>query len=95
MSLTLEEVKHIANLARLDLSQQELELYCQQLSAILDSAASLQALDTSGILPTSSTLAMSAVLRADEPAPGLTRNELLANAPLTEQNQFRVPPVME
>jgi aspartyl-tRNA(Asn)/glutamyl-tRNA(Gln) amidotransferase subunit C len=95
MSLTLEEVKHIAHLARLELSTQELERYCQQLSTILDYAASLQELDTSGIPPTASVLAARSVLRTDEPAPGLTREELLANAPHLDQNQFRVPPVLE
>ena len=95
MSLTLEEVKHIAHLARLELSTQELERYCQQLSTILDYAASLQELDTSGIPPTASVLAARSVLRTDEPAPGLTREELLANAPRLDQNQFRVPPVLE
>jgi aspartyl-tRNA(Asn)/glutamyl-tRNA(Gln) amidotransferase subunit C len=95
MSLTLEEVRHIANLARLELGVEELERYRQQLSAILDYAASLQKLDTSGIPPTASVLPLCCVLRADEPAPGLTTDELLANAPHTEQRQFRVPPVLK
>jgi aspartyl-tRNA(Asn)/glutamyl-tRNA(Gln) amidotransferase subunit C len=95
MRLTLEEVKHIANLARLELSTEELERYRQQLSTILDYAASLQTLDTSDVLPMSSILGERGVLRADETAPGLTRDDLLANAPRTKKNQFRVPPVLE
>ncbi len=95
MSLTQEEVEHIAELARLELTEDELERYREQLSAILDYAARLQALDTSHIPPTSTVLAQRTVLRPDVPAQGLTTEEALRNAPRAEQNQFRVPPVME
>ncbi len=95
MSLTLEEVEHIAQLARLELTAAEKERFRQQLSAILEYAASLQELDTAGIAPTASVLPPRSVLRADEPAPGLTTEALLRNAPQAEQNQFRVPPVLE
>lgn len=95
MSLTREEVDHIAELARLELTEEEKALYREQLSAILDYAARLQALDTSQIPPTSSVLARKSVLRPDVPAQGLTPAEVLSNAPRAEQNQFRVPPVME
>ncbi len=95
MSLTKEEVEHIAELARLELTEDELERYREQLSAILDYAARLQALDTSHIPPTSTVLAQRTVLRPDVPAQGLTTEEALRNAPRAEQNQFRVPPVME
>jgi len=91
----MEEVTHIANLARLALTEEELENYRQQLSAILDYAASLQELDTSSIPPTSSVLPPHSVLRPDEPVQGLDLTEILQNAPQTEQSQFRVPPVME
>ena len=95
MSLTLEEVEHIADLARLRLTNDEKERYRQQLSAILDYIAQLQALDTSGIPPTSSVLQSLSVLRRDEPRPGLTAEEVFRNAPDTENGQFRVPPVLE
>ena len=95
MTLTLEEVDHIANLARLSLSAEEKAHYREQLSEILDYAARLQSLDTAGIPPTSSLLPVNSVLREDEPRPGLSREELLHNAPATESNQFRVPPVLE
>jgi aspartyl-tRNA(Asn)/glutamyl-tRNA(Gln) amidotransferase subunit C len=95
MKLTLQEVEHIAELARLELTGAEKERFRQQLSAILDYAASLQQLDTSGIAPTASVLPARSVLRADEPAPGLSSADLLRNAPETAQNQFRVPPVLE
>lgn len=95
MSLTKEEVEHIAVLARLELTEEEKARYREQLSAILDYAARLQTLDTSHIPPTSTVLAKSSTLRADVPLQGLTVEEVLENAPRTEQHQFRVPPVME
>ena len=94
MSLTLQEVEHIANLARLDLTDDEKARYREQLSAILDYFAQLRELDTAAIPPTSS-VALHSVLRDDEPRPGLSQEELLRNAPQTEAGQFRVPPVLE
>lgn len=95
MSLTLEEVEHIAMLARLELSAEEKERYRVQLSAILEHIRKLQQLDTSGIPPTASGLIAAGALRADQPRPGLERERLLANAPEEEQGQFKVPPVFE
>lgn len=95
MSLTLKEVEHIADLARLRLSEEEKELYREQLSAILDYFAQLQSLDTSGIPPTSSVLPGRSVLREDETRPGMSTKDLLRNAPQAEEEQFRVPPVLE
>ena len=95
MTLTREEVEHIAELARLALTEEEKASYREQLSAILDYAARLQALDTADIPPTSSVLPARSVLRPDQPRPGLTRQELLHNAPDSEDSQFRVPPVLE
>ena len=95
MSLTREEVEHIAELARLELSEEEKARYREQLSAILDYAARLQTLDTSQISPTATVLARRAALRPDVPAEGLSVDEALRNAPNAEQNQFRVPPVQE
>jgi len=95
MTLTLEQVDHIANLARLKLTDEERERFRQQLSAILEYAARLQALDTAGISPTASVLSQSAPGRPDIPRPGLSLAELFANAPDTEAEQFRIPPVFE
>jgi aspartyl-tRNA(Asn)/glutamyl-tRNA(Gln) amidotransferase subunit C len=95
MTLTIEEVEHIAQLARLKLTSQEIERYRQQLSAILDYADRLQAVDTTGIPPTSSVLPDRSVLREDKARPGLSLEELLKNAPDTENGQFRVPPVLD
>ncbi len=95
MPLTLTEVEHIAGLARLKLTEAEKERYREQLSAILDYAARLGELDTSGIPPTSSVLPERSVLRPDQSRPGLSRQELLKNAPQAEGGMFRVPPVLE
>jgi aspartyl-tRNA(Asn)/glutamyl-tRNA(Gln) amidotransferase subunit C len=95
MTLTLSEVEHIAQLARLELTDEEKELYRQQLSAILEYAARLQKLDTSQIPPTSSVLPPRSRLRPDVSAPSLAVKDILRNAPQAENDQFRVPPVME
>jgi aspartyl-tRNA(Asn)/glutamyl-tRNA(Gln) amidotransferase subunit C len=95
MKLTLDEVEHIATLARLNLTEAEKEQYCHQLSAILEYAARLQSLDTSGIPPTSSVLPEHAALREDAVGKSLPVETTLANAPEKEKNQFRVPPVLE
>jgi len=95
MTLTRQEVEHIAALARLDLSEDEMERYREQLSAILDYVDQLQDLDTRKIKPTSSVLPRRSRLREDCPERGLPADEVLDNAPDREQNQFRVPPVLE
>jgi len=95
MTLTEDEVKHIALLARLDLSDEEITKYREQLSSILDYAASLQKVDTTGIPPTSSVLPARSVMREDVSRPGLATKTAMQNAPRQELNQFRVPPVLE
>lgn len=95
MALTLAEVEHIAHLARLELSAEEKNRFREQLSDILEYAARLQKVDTSGIPPTSSVLPPHSVLRPDEPQPALPAADVLQNAPQSEKDQFRVPPVLE
>ena len=95
MSLSLEEVEHIAELARLELSAEEKEHYREQLSAILDYAARLRELDTTEIPPTSSVLPYRSVLRADLSRPGLPLETLMRNAPSVDQEQFQVPVVLD
>lgn len=95
MRLTIEEVKHIAHLARLELSEDELQRFTEQLSEILDYAARLQELDTSHIPPTSSVLPPRSMLRSDEVLPSLSPEEVLRNAAASTQGQFKVPPVLE
>jgi aspartyl-tRNA(Asn)/glutamyl-tRNA(Gln) amidotransferase subunit C len=95
MSLTREEVEHIAELARLDLTEEEKTRFRDQLSAILDHAAALQTVDVGHIPPTFTVLARRSPLRSDVVLPGLSVQDVLKNAPSAEDNQFRVPPVME
>ncbi len=95
MTLTLQEVEHIANLARLELSAEELALYRDQLSAILDHFSRLQELDTHGVKPYSEARQEGMPLRPDIPRPGLSTETLLRNAPEAEEDQFRVPPVLD
>lgn len=95
MKLTLEEVTHIAELARLQLTEQEMARYAEQLSDILDYAARLQSVDTSGISPTDRVSTTGNVLRKDEARQSLSQKELLANAPEIEKGQFKVPPILE
>lgn len=95
MPLTIQEVEHIAKLARLELTEEEKARYREQLSAILDHVAQLQRLDTASIPPTASIFSGDSHLRADQPRPGLPREELLKNAPEQEKGQFKIPPVFE
>ena len=91
----MEEVEHIALLARLALSKEEKLRYQQQLSDILDHVSKLQKLDTTHISPKSSVLPNRSRLRKDVPEEGLTPKQALENAPDTEDNQFKVPLVLE
>ena len=95
MALTQQEVEHIAKLARLDLTVEQQELYREQLSAILDYMAKLRTLDTTGVPPTAGGGLTQMELRPDAARPSLTTAKLLENAPETEADQFRIPPVFE
>lgn len=93
--LTLEQVRHVAKLARLALSEPELETMREQLSRILGHVASLDALDVADVPPTSHAVPMQARLRPDVVRDSLPRSELLAAAPSTAAGAFAVPQVME
>ena len=95
MKLSQEEVQHIAELAKLALSDGELALYQGQLSAILEHFERLQELDTEAISPTATVLPLRSVMRADEPKPPFPREDILANAPAPEEGCFEVPAVLE
>ena len=95
MSLTVDEVRHIANLARLQLTPEEERRYAQQLSSILESAARLLEVDTAQIPPTATVLPLRAPLRPDISRPCPPREKILSNAPELEAGMFRVPPVLE
>jgi aspartyl-tRNA(Asn)/glutamyl-tRNA(Gln) amidotransferase subunit C len=95
MSLSKQEVEHIAKLARLELSDEQKELYREQLSAILDYIAKLRELDTEDVPPTAGGGLPQMPLRVDEAHPGLATDALLSNAPKSEEEQFKIPPVFE
>jgi len=95
MALTLEEVRHIAHLARLRLTADEETRFRTQLSAILEYAARLRSIDTSSIPPTASVLPLDAPLRQDLARPSDAASHLMANAPEAAEDMFRIPPVFE
>ncbi len=95
MRLSLADVEHIAQLARLELSPEEKELFREQLSAILDHAARLQELDTEAIPPTAQVIEWRNVMREDQVTPSLAQEEVLANAPEAREGYFVVPTVLE
>ena len=95
MTLSIEEVEHIAELAKLDLTQEEKQRYADQLSAILDYANRLQQIDTGDIPPTASVLPVDTVLRPDEAQDSIPRDILLANAAGKEDGMFKVDVILE
>ncbi len=95
MKLSREQVIDIADLAKLDLTEQEIEQYAEQLSAVLDYADRLNELNTDDIPPTASVLPLQSVMREDEVRPSLPPEKVLANAPAAVDNQFRVDAVLE
>jgi aspartyl-tRNA(Asn)/glutamyl-tRNA(Gln) amidotransferase subunit C len=95
MKLSREEVEHIAELARLTLSDEELSLYQEQLSDILQYFERLQELDSEAIEPTATVLPLRSVMRADKAASAFDREDVLANAPAPEDGCFEVPTVLD
>ena len=91
MAITREEVVHVAKLARLDLSDDELERFSEQLNAILEAVGKVSELDLSDVEPTAHPLDLSNVWAEDEPRPPLPVEDALANAPDREGDAFRVP----
>ena len=86
-----EQVLHVARLARLELTDSELERMSGELSGILDHVERMNELDLEGVEPTSHVVALENVLRADEPRPSLPRERVLESAPDPAQGAFRVP----
>jgi aspartyl-tRNA(Asn)/glutamyl-tRNA(Gln) amidotransferase subunit C len=95
MAITREDVQHIAELAKLELTEAEVQLYQDQLSAILDYAQRLNDLETEAIPPTATVLPLRSVMRTDEPRPSLPVDEILANAPARSNDSFEVSAVLE
>ncbi len=95
MALTSDEVRYIARLARVALSDDEVERLREQLSGILDHFSTLNEIDTEGVPPTAQTFEMTTVERADESRPSEDRDAVLLNAPRSEDGYFRVRAVLE
>jgi len=93
MKISLAEVEHIADLARLELTNVEKRRFAEQLSEILNDFEKLSAVDTHAISPTDRVVNTELPLRADRARLGLTQEAVLKNAAETEDSQFRVPPV--
>jgi aspartyl-tRNA(Asn)/glutamyl-tRNA(Gln) amidotransferase subunit C len=92
--ITATEVAHVASLARLALSDEELERYAAQLSTVLEHVETIRRLDISDVPPTTHAVPVADVLRADEVRPSLARDAVLACAPATEGGRFRVPRIL-
>ena len=95
MSLSRTQVEYIAELAKLQLTGAEIDRYTEQLSAVLDYAARLQAVPTGDIPPTASVLPIAGVMRDDVVQPSLPRDIALTNAPDAMEGQFRVDAVLD
>jgi aspartyl-tRNA(Asn)/glutamyl-tRNA(Gln) amidotransferase subunit C len=93
--LTLDQVRHVAQLAALELDEAEARTLCDDLGSILDHMAALDALDVSGVEPTFHPLQTAAPLREDRLVPSLSREEALAAAPASEHGGFAVPKVLD
>ncbi|HTL86294.1 MAG TPA: Asp-tRNA(Asn)/Glu-tRNA(Gln) amidotransferase subunit GatC [Acidimicrobiia bacterium] len=92
--ITRAEVQHVAQLARLALTDAEIDALTSELGSILDYAAAVSALDIADVPPTSHPLPLVNVLRPDVVRPGVSREEVLAAAPATEDGRFRVPRIL-
>jgi aspartyl-tRNA(Asn)/glutamyl-tRNA(Gln) amidotransferase subunit C len=92
--ITRDDVAHVARLARLALTDEELDLFTPQLAAVLDHARDVESLDVGDVEPTAHPLPLKNVLRPDVPTASLDRAEVLAAAPSVEDDRFAVPPVL-
>lgn len=92
--ISRSDVEHVAMLARLALTDDELEQLTGELGAIVEYAAEVSSLDTADVPPTAHPLPLVNVFRTDDPRPGLDRDEVLSQAPAAEDGQFRVPRIL-
>jgi aspartyl-tRNA(Asn)/glutamyl-tRNA(Gln) amidotransferase subunit C len=95
MKLSREEVLHIAALAKLGMTEEDITHFGAQLSNILENFEVLQKVDTEGISPTAQPNALCNVMKADEVEPSMSPSDVLANAPRREGDFFRIRPVLE
>ena len=91
--ITRDDVAHLARLARLAVTPEELDVFSGQLDAILDTVARVGEV-SDDVPPTSHVVPLTNVLRPDEPEPSLTREEVLSGAPSAEEGRFRVPRIL-
>ena len=92
MAITREQVLHVAKLAHLDLTDEEVDKFREQLSAILDAVSKVSELDLADVPPTSHPLELVNAWAEDEPRPSLPLDDVFANAPAREADLFKVPP---
>ena len=95
MKITTREVRYVADLARLELSPEEVELFTGDMNRILEYMDQLNELDTAGVEPTSHVLSLKNVFREDVVGESLTVDEVLANAPRQDKGHFVVPKIIE
>lgn len=95
MSISIEQVEHVAKLARLELTQEEKQQYMEQMNAILKHAELLNGLNTDNVPPTSHPIPLVNVMRDDEVRPSLPMDKVFRNAPEEEDGHFKVPAVLE
>ena len=95
MKLSREEVLHIARLARLGVTDEDVERLSEQLSNILENFAALREVDTENVPPTAQSVALQNVTRDDTVEPSMLPEDVLANAPLQEQDHFKIKAVLE
>jgi aspartyl-tRNA(Asn)/glutamyl-tRNA(Gln) amidotransferase subunit C len=95
MPISRAEVEHVARLARLALSDEELDRYATQLAVILEEAERIRQLPTGDVPPTAHAVPMANVWRADVPGPCLPQADALSTAPEVEQDRFKVPRILE
>jgi aspartyl-tRNA(Asn)/glutamyl-tRNA(Gln) amidotransferase subunit C len=93
-SISPDDVLHVAKLARLELTDEELDLFTPQLAAVIDHAADVEALDLADVPPTAHPYPLRNVFRQDELRPSIDRDEVLAEAPAVEDGRFKVPPIL-
>jgi aspartyl-tRNA(Asn)/glutamyl-tRNA(Gln) amidotransferase subunit C len=95
MKLSREEVLHIAALAKVGVTEADVEKFREQLSNILENFSALQKLDTSGVKPTAQSIALQNVIKCDDIKPSMSQEDVLANAPQREGDFFKVKIVLE
>jgi aspartyl-tRNA(Asn)/glutamyl-tRNA(Gln) amidotransferase subunit C len=93
-TISREDVAHLARLARLAVSDEELDLFAGQLGAVLDAVARVQEADVAEVQPMTHAVPLTNVLRTDEVTPSLPRDVVLAEAPAAEDDRFRVPRIL-